>query len=292
MNVLITGGNSQLAQCIKRLVNDGHVSDNYIFVGHDEVDITTSSVKDALDKYNPEVVVNCAAYTNAEKAEEDSECNAINFGGTANLAINCSERNIKLIHISTDYVFDGEKNTPYTTEDKPNPLNKYGFSKWLGEAIVTERGGIVIRTSWLYSEYGKNFFKTMYEHIRRHELTKVVSDQVGTPTYAHDLAWAIANIIEYRKYEEKSGIYQFSNEGVASWYDFAFAIEVLFKKGKIIAPPTIVSCATDDYPHKATRPKYSVMDKSKFYKDFGESAKRHWIDALIECFNKYKKSGE
>lgn len=286
--VLVTGGNSQLARCIKDIVDRlKSESYEYIFVNHDELDITSDkSIEACMSKYDPQHVINCASYTNVEKAEDEGwqESIAVNWMGVTRLSNYCSKNNIQLIHISTDYVFDGENNMPYTEDDIPKPINRYGMSKWMGEYQVQDEA-MVIRTSWLYSEYGNNFFKTMYKRIQKGTATKVVNDQIGTPTYAKDLAFFIYRVIEDDKY--KTGIYQFSNDGSASWYDFAHAIEVLYNESVIDNYPYITPCTSEEFKQKANRPKYSVMSKNKVKKEFGDEFVRHWFDALSDCVKHY-----
>lgn len=286
MNILVTGGKGQLGLCMSLECKDSE--NKYFFEGHDVVDITNiESIENYVMNNGIDVIVNCAAYTNVEMAEEESENEklmAINMVGPRNLAKVCSERDLFLIQISTDFVFDGEQIEPYDEDSGCSPLNKYGLSKYFGEneAYMCDNV-IVIRTSWLYSEYGKNFFKTMLNRISNGFESKVVSDQIGTPTYARDLAKFIIHIIDKENLNENIGTYHFSNMGSCSWFEFAKEIEILTTgKTELIKP-----CSTKDFDCKAKRPKYSVLGKKKLNKfDFSQ---RHWTSALKECIVKCKK---
>ena len=241
-------------------------------------------VEKVLTEYKPDIVVHCAAYTNVDKAEEDYDTALeINYGGVCKLTAVCQEFDIYLIHISTDYVFNGRSHRPYTTISECDPIGSYGTTKWLGECYALEyEKAIVIRTSWLYSEYGKNFYRTMINRIIERKETNVVCDQVGTPTYARDLAEFIIFLIEEQDEEDieaHTGLYHFTNNGCCSWYDFAASIEQLWwTKGR---NDYIKPCKTSEYPTKAERPPYSVLDKTYLYEFPYEP--RHWMAALREC---------
>ena len=275
-NILITGSNGQLGSEIRVLSeNSEH---RFFFTDVAELDITD---RDAIDGYivdnKIDTIVNCAAYTNVDKAEDDVElADKINHLAVKNLAEASKKYAVELVHISTDYVFDGTKNFPYLETDPTAPLGVYGKTKLDGESAVINSGCayLIIRTSWLYSTFGINFVKTMRRLTTEKESLKVVFDQVGTPTYAGDLAHAILKIIESGKLSDNSGIYHFSNEGVCSWYDFAIEIRDLFGNECDVQP-----CHSDEFPSKVTRPKFSVLDKTKIKKTFGLKIP-HWKYSL------------
>lgn len=273
-----------MGQEMRRL---GEASPNhYIFTDVEELDITNeAAIEEVVAREKIDVIVNCAAYTNVERAEEEVEqAEQINSLAVGNLARTAAKHNATLFHISTDYVFDGTANTPITEDMPTNPLGAYGRTKLEGEKAIAASGckAIVIRTAWLYSEFGNNFLKTMLRLTTERENINVVFDQVGTPTYAGDLALAIFSIIEGNFYEGKEGIYHFSNEGVCSWYDFAVEIA----KQSALRDCKITPCTTADYPTKAVRPRYSVLDKSKFVATFG-IAIPEWQMSLAECIKKF-----
>ena len=258
--ILVTGGNGQLASCIKD-VEKQYDDLNIIYTYHLELDICELNQIQTFFKSNPQInyCINCAAYTAVDKAETEAEkAFEINATGAKNLAQVCNDHDAILIHVSTDFVFDGEKNEPYTETDAANPISVYGASKLQGEVEIQQalKEYFIIRTSWLYSEYGNNFMKTMLRLAETRDGISVVSDQIGTPTYAGDLAEIIIQIINTKT--EKYGIYHYSNEGVASWFEFAKEIFKLTKnKIKVNPIPSI------EYLTPAKRPKYSVLDKKK-----------------------------
>jgi len=258
--ILVTGGNGQLASCIKD-VEKQYDDLNIIYTYHLELDICELNQIQTFFKSNPQInyCINCAAYTAVDKAETEAEkAFEINATGAKNLAQVCNDHAAILIHVSTDFVFDGEKNEPYTETDVANPISVYGASKLQGEVEIQQalKEYFIIRTSWLYSEYGNNFMKTMLRLAETRDGISVVSDQIGTPTYAGDLAEIIIQIINTKT--EKYGIYHYSNEGVASWFEFAKEIFKLTKnKIKVNPIPSI------EYLTPAKRPKYSVLDKKK-----------------------------
>ena len=257
-NVLVTGGGGQLAFCIMD-AGRKHSDLNFIFADTDKLDITNQDeVSDFFRKHTFDYCINCAAYTAVDKAESEPElAKQVNEVGVKNLVESCEKHNAVFIHVSTDFVFDGSKNKPYTELDVPNPLGVYGETKLKGEKVARSyRKHFIIRTSWLYSEYGNNFLKTMLRLGKERDELGVVYDQIGTPTYARDLAEVILKIISSNS--DKYGIYHYSNEGVASWYDFAKAI---FDEAEISI--SLNPIKTDQYPTPAERPSYSVMDKSK-----------------------------
>ena len=287
MNILVTGANGQLGNAM-RIATAGSV-DNYIFIDVAELDITDAdAVKRAVGDNNIDVIVNCAAYTNVEKAEDDTAlAELLNATAVRNLAEAIKDNGGALIHISTDYVFGGNQgNTPRREDEPSNPTGVYGVTKLHGEQAIQESGvrHIILRTAWLYSEFGKNFVKTMLDLTATKPELKVVFDQCGTPTYARDLAEAIVNIIENRKIEGNEGTYHFSNEGVCSWYDFTKTIaELAGNSGCDIQP-----CHSDEFPSKVVRPSYSVLDKTKFKQAFGLKVP-YWVDSLKKCIKNLKE---
>jgi dTDP-4-dehydrorhamnose reductase len=294
MNILTIGKNGQLAQCINKVLEEKSSEHKFYFSDRNEIDITDSnSIEKYVIEHKIDIVINCAAYTNVEKSEEERETAfLINKKGVKNIIDICRKNNIYVIHISTDFVFDGNDNIPYDEEMLKNPLSVYGESKSLGEDYALEyEKCIILRTSWLYSEFGKNFCKTMLQRIIDKVDTKVVQDQIGTPTYAVDLAKFIVNIINNGDYSRNNGIFHFSNEGTCSWYDFAKTIEYLYKvKNNIQINEFCVirPCMTSDYPTKAVRPRYSVLNKTKI-KDTFKIKLNHWVVSLDKCINELIK---
>ena len=283
MNILVTGANGQLGNEMRIVAKNS--ADNYIFTDVAELDITNAAAVEKIVKDNDvNVIINCAAYTNVDKAEDDSEfAEILNAKAAENLAVAMKKNDGLLVHVSTDYVFGGTKNNTPCKEDEPaNPTGVYGVTKLHGEQAIMATGChyIIIRTAWLYSEFGKNFLKTMLNLTATKPQLKVVFDQVGTPTYAYDLALAIFDIVENRKYEGNDGIYHYSNEGVCSWFDFT----------KMIAEYTgntqcdIQPCHSDEFPSKVVRPSYSVLDKTKIKATFG-TVVPYWTDSLKVCMN-------
>ncbi len=284
--ILITGANGQLGNEMRRL---GEVSPNaYIYTDVAELDITNDSAVSAFVKENAvDIIVNCAAYTNVDKAESDeATAELINATAVENLAKAMKAVNGTLFHVSTDYVFGNEGNTP-RTEDMPlNPLGVYGRTKLHGEQAIAAVGckAIIIRTAWLYSEFGNNFLKTMLRLTAEREQLNVVFDQVGTPTYAGDLALAIFSIIEGGLYAGNEGVYHFSNEGVCSWYDFA--TEIAIAAGNTNCK--VLPCHSSEFPSPVTRPSFSVLDKSKIKNTFGIDIP-HWRDSMLYCIKRLKQ---
>lgn len=281
-NILVTGANGQLGNEMRRLA-EKTTSNRYIFTDIAELDITNlQAVRHCMAENQVTIVVNCAAYTNVDKAEDDFEtADLINRKAVENLAIACKETEAVLIHVSTDYVFQGDRNLPCREDEPTSPLGVYGRTKLAGEQVIEQIGGkyLIFRTAWLYSSFGNNFVKTMRRLTSEREQLSVVFDQVGTPTYAGDLAMLIWHIIEEEKYNQHQGIYHFSNEGVCSWYDFAKEIASLSGK-----ECDIRSCHSDEFPSKVKRPAFSVLDKTKVKKDFGYVVP-YWKDSLIKCIN-------
>jgi dTDP-4-dehydrorhamnose reductase len=280
MNILITGANGQLGNEM-RLVSK-HSTHRYFYTDVDELDITDiNAIRIFVKDYAINVIVNCAAYTNVDKAEDDKEmADLLNHKAVENLAIVAKEADATLIHISTDYVFQGNQCVPCREDWEPHPNSVYGSTKLAGEESIISVGckHIIIRTAWLYSPFGKNFVKTMQRLTAEKDQLKVVFDQVGTPTYAGDLANVINKIVEENMLD-KQGIYHFSNEGVISWYDFAKEICELSGNQCDIQP-----CHSDEFPSKVKRPHFSVLDKTKIKETFHLRIP-YWKDSLKKCIN-------
>ena len=287
MNILVTGANGQLGREMQRL---GAVSpNNYIFTDIEQLDITNAdAVMYVAKHYSIDAIINCAAYTNVDKAENDeATAELINATAVGNLARAMKEVDGTLFHISTDYVFGREGNTP-RTEDMPlDPLGVYGRTKLHGEMAIADSGckALIFRTSWLYSEFGNNFLKTMLRLTAEKETLNVVFDQVGTPTYAGDLALAIFSIIEAGVYSGNEGIYHFSNEGVCSWYDFA--VEIANAAGNTSC--RITPCHSSEFLSPVTRPSYSVLDKTKIKETFDIDIP-YWKESMEYCIKRIKAS--
>lgn len=285
MRILVTGAEGQLGCCLKAAAEN---SDNeYIFTDVDDLDITDAEAVSLSVRANLfDVIVNCAAFTDVERAEDQENIAAeINGQAVANLANAARENNVTLIHISTDYVFSGASNRPIAETEPASPCSAYGRTKLMGEdAIIKSKcRAIILRTAWLYSEYGRNFVKTMLRLSSEREKLSVVFDQIGTPTYAGDLAEAIVEIIDKRLFKGREGVYHYTNEGVCSWFDLAKMTAELAGNTDCRIEP----CHTSEYPTKACRPTYSVLDKSKFKQTFGISIS-YWVDSLRVCINKLK----
>lgn len=282
MNILVTGANGQLGHEMQRVAKSSN--HNYIFTdvadGYEKLDITNiEDIRNMVKNNNVDIIVNCAAYTNVDKAESDYDtADLINNTAAGNMATAMKEAGGTLIHISTDYVFQGDRNTPCQEDWTTNPLGVYGKTKLAGEAAIATTGcnSIIIRTAWLYSQWGKNFVKTMQSLTATHDTLKVVFDQVGTPTFAGDLADTIAHIINTGQ-TNKTGIYHFSNEGVCSWYDFAKMICKLSGNTCDISP-----CYSEEFPSPVKRPHFSVLDKKKIKETFGIKVP-YWTDSLEVC---------
>lgn len=278
MNILITGANGQLGNEM-RVLSASHPEHTYFFTDIAELDITDkAAVSDFVAANAIELIVNCAAYTNVDKAEED-EATAMKINADA-VAI-LGAQGVKVIHVSTDYVFSGDEHVPCKESDPVAPRTAYGRTKYEGEkrllAVCPE--AVILRTAWLYSEYGNNFVKTMIRLGNEKEKLGVVFDQIGTPTYAADLAAAIFTVIETPCWHP--GIYHFTNEGVCSWFDFTIAIHELAGIKNCHVSPIL----SEEYQYKTPRPHYSVLDKSKFKKTFNASIP-HWMDGLRRCIKK------
>ena len=291
--ILVTGANGQLGNEIRIVAQSS--SDSYIFTDINHIDGVETTYLDITDlkavrkivtEHQVNAIVNCAAYTNVDKAEEDvALCTLLNRQAPENLAIAMKEVDGLLVHISTDYVFGGDSyNTPYKEEQQGTPTGVYGYTKFLGEQAIQAVGcnHVIIRTAWLYSEFGKNFCKTMMNLTATKPQLKVVFDHVGTPTYALDLARAIALVLE-RFDGSQTGIYHYSNEGVCSWFDFTKMIAEYSGKTECDVQP----CHSDEFPSPVKRPSYSVLDKTKIKKVFGVKIP-YWTDSLKQCISNLK----
>lgn len=295
MNILVTGANGQLGNEMQ-IVSKASSKDKYIFTdvcdGYTHLDITNiDAIRQMVKDNDVKCIINCAAWTNVDKAETAGEIvENLNAKAPENLAKAMKEVGGLLVHISTDYVFGGDPyNTPCCEDQKGTPTGVYGLTKLHGEQKIQATGVdyIILRTAWLYSEFGHNFVKTMLNLTATHPQLKVVFDQCGTPTYAGDLANAIFDIVENRKYEGNSGVYHFSNEGVTSWYDFTKTIAALAGHNDCDIQP----CHSDEFPSPVNRPAYSVLDKTKI-KDTFHTAIPYWLDSLKKCManmNEIKK---
>ncbi|MGS2738005.1 dTDP-4-dehydrorhamnose reductase [Sinomicrobium sp. M5D2P17] len=277
--ILVTGASGQVGSEIKKL-SDSRKED-FLFANRDVLDIThAGNVRQFLEKHPVEAIINCAAFTAVDDAESNPEPAAlVNSKAVEILAGTCKEKGLKMVHLSTDYVFDGQKNSPYLEEDPVAPLGIYGKTKWEGEEAmrkVNPPRSVIIRTSWVYASRGNNFVRTMLKLGKEKETIKVVDDQVGTPTHAADLAAAILEILP-RLDNENVKTYHYTNEGICSWYDFAKAI---MEYGKL--PCKVIPVSSSEYPTKAKRPQFSVLNKQAFKRDFKTDIP-YWRDSLREC---------
>lgn len=278
--VLVTGGNGQLGQSIQAIAIQ-HPTIDFLFVDKFSLDITDSKhVLEFIKANKIDWCINCAAYTNVDKAETEPEkAYQINVLGARNIAQACQEYGVKLIHISTDFVFDGFKTTPYTELDETNPINIYGKTKLKGENEIKQilDTHFIIRTSWLYSEFGHNFMKTMLRLASEKDKIAVVNDQIGSPTYAEDLAEVLIQMI--LKDNDNYGVFHYSNQGQISWFEFAEGIFELANCDVFLAP-----ILTKDYPALAKRPQYSVLESSKMAEQFCVDIP-YWKDSLIKVLS-------
>ena len=287
MNILVTGANGQLGNEM-RIVSKVS-QDHYIFTDVAELDITNAdAVRSMVQENDVKAIINCAAYTNVDKAEDDRDfAELLNAKAVENLALAIKENNGVLVHVSTDYVFGKEPyNTPCQEDQKGTPTGVYGETKLHGEQNIINSGchHVIIRTAWLYSEFGKNFVKTMMNLTATKSELKVVFDQVGTPTYAYDLATAIFDIVENRKYEGNDGVYHYSNEGVCSWFDFTKMIAEYAGNTCCDVQP----CHSNEFPSKVVRPSFSVLDKTKIKETF-EIKVPYWTESLKKCISNLQK---
>ena len=317
MKAIVTGAGGQLGSCIRDVVKAYGREEDFVFLTSEELDITDfSTVEAAFEMYKPDVVINCAAYTDVVKAETDPlKAMLVNSNALVILVNMCSKHDASIIHVSTDFVFDGRSSVPYTELDNPNPLTQYGKSKYLGElSVLYYPKGMVVRTSWLYSEYGSkykgdndhrlNFFTKVMDSLKFYNEMNMLNDRFGSPTYARDLALALVSAAYQLESGDKYGLYHYSNSGSCSFYDFSATVESLvtvFSKYEpmrqdkgfyvelsatynYIKPITLKEYSYD----KIDRPKYSALDSTKFAATFNVPV-RHWSRALIDCYRAYEK---
>lgn len=281
MNILVIGASGQLGQEL-RVAAEGSAQ-HYTFASRSELDVTDQlAIRHFVQDHHIDTIINCSAYTAVDRAEDEpEEADRINHQAVAALAALAKAQGLYLIHISTDYVFAGDSHRPITEEETPRPQSVYGRTKLLGEDAIRRAGcrALILRTSWLYSTYGANFLKTMCRLMQERQELSIVFDQIGTPTYARDLARFIVSYLEQDKDSRQEGTYHFSDEGVASWYDFAEAIRHRMGYSCQLHP-----IRSEQYPTKATRPSYSVLDKAKLKRDFGITLP-HWQTSLEDCLN-------
>ena len=287
MNILVIGASGQLGQEL-RVVAEGSAQ-HYTFASRSELDVTDQlAIRHFVQDHHIDTIINCSAYTAVDRAEDEpEEADCINHQAVAALAALAKAQGLYLIHISTDYVFAGDSHRPITEEETPRPQSVYGRTKLLGEDAIRRAGcrALILRTSWLYSTYGANFLKTMCRLMQERQELSIVFDQIGTPTYARDLARFIVSYLEQDKGTRQEGTYHFSDEGVASWYDFAEAIRHRMGYSCQLHP-----IRSEQYPTKATRPSYSVLDKAKLKRDFGITLP-HWQTSLEDCLNQLTSTG-
>ncbi len=284
MKLLVTGALGQLGNEMRNIL-ECKMPGLTTYTDIAELDLTDdNAVEKFVSAGEFTHIINCAAYTAVDKAESDqTTCYQINYDAVRNLATAASKSGAKVIHISTDYVFDGTAHRPYRESDKVNPMSHYGTSKRKGEMVLLSLcpEAIIIRTAWLYSPYGNNFVKTMRRLGKERDELRVVCDQIGTPTYASDLAEAIVAILQSRQWVP--GIYHFSDEGACSWYDFTKSIHRMCG----ITTCRVLPIATEDYPTAATRPPYSILDKTLIKKTYDIDIP-HWEESLERCINRIK----
>lgn len=283
--VVVTGKNGQLGWELQQLVSRQQLGYDFLFTGREELDLSDPDlIHTFFQKHHPAYVINCAAYTAVDKAETEQDfAYTVNASSVGLLAAECARKDCVFITLSTDYVFDGKGTTPYVTDHPTDPVNYYGYTKLTGEhlALANNPKTIIIRTSWVYSVHGNNFVKTMLRLMKDRSELKIVSDQVGSPTYAADLAAALLQVIEeLAKGNEHYGVYHYSNEGVISWFDFATAIQQIADLHCQLLPIPATA-----YPTPAKRPAFSAMDTQKIVRDFGVSL-RSWKDSLAVCISK------
>jgi dTDP-4-dehydrorhamnose reductase len=287
MRILVTGKNGQLGKSIHKLVTNTEQTDDFVFVGREELDLSDgNNIAHYFEGNAFDIIINCAAYTAVDKAGEEKDlANQVNHLAVKQLARIAKNQQAKLIHISTDYVFDGESDKPYSETDETNPINVYGRTKLAGEKAIQEFmpiDAIIIRASWVYSEFGNNFVKTMLRLGKEREELNVVSDQIGSPTYATDLANAILDIVKnvaFKGAGHETQVYHYSNEGEISWHEFA---KEVFKLKNIHC--SVNPIATERYPTPAKRPKNTLMKKDKIAKTFSVNTP-DWKESLNICIN-------
>lgn len=284
--IIVTGKNGQLGKELQDIAANHHQFE-FVFFSKEELNISdVKQLENIFKEYSPGFFINCAAYTFVDKAETEQEAAyIINAEAVSNISRFCKLYNTQLIHISTDYVFDGKATAPYKEDDTTNPVNYYGYTKWLGEKLAVENDSrsIIIRTSWVYSSYGNNFVKTMLRLMNERKEINVVNDQFGSPTYAADLAEAIMQIVNFESVNVNhkiSNVYHFSNDGIISWHDFATAVCDIKNFNCIIHP-----IPTSSYPTPAKRPSWSVFQKDRIQNDFKIELK-NWKESLQKCLQK------
>ena len=291
MRILIAGKNGQLGKSIHKLVANTEQTNDFVFVGREELDLSgADNIISYFNQNNFDIIVNCAAHTAVDKAEEEAVlANQINHLAVEQLAQIAKTQQAKLIHVSTDYVFDGESDKPYAETDETNPINVYGKTKLAGEKALQEimpTNAIIIRTSWVYSEYGNNFVKTMQRLGKQRDELSVVSDQMGSPTYATDLANAILDTVQNKAFKEAgqgTQVYHYSNVGEISWYEFA---KEILKIAKIECKVNPIN--TEQYPTPAKRPKNTLMNKDKIVETFSVNI-ADWKESLNTCMTILKE---
>lgn len=275
--ILVIGGNGQLGLALQDLLPQ---SPQVIYLTRADLDLSSlADIRPTMEKHAPDVIVNCSAYTAVDKAETDRElAQRINADAVREVVQASNHIGAQLIHVSTDYVFDGTSSVPYAENHQTNPINHYGYTKYLGEQSILKSEGphMILRTSWLYSMHGQNFLKTILRLLKEREFLNIVDDQIGSPTWAGDLALAIVKIIENNVKPTAPSLYHFSNEGAVSWFDFASAISELAKISK-----PIYRIKSSEFKTPAQRPSYSVLDKSKIKNDLGLSIP-NWRDSLLK----------
>ena len=294
MKILVIGKNGQLGKSIKKVLANSVQHNEYIFVGREGLDLSKkSSINDYFKNNSFDLIINCAAYTKVDKAEEEVlSANQINNLAVAQLSVIAKKQNSKLIHISTDYVFDGESDKPYKESDSVNPINAYGRSKLAGEQSIfkeMKKNAIIIRTSWLYSEFGNNFVDTMLRLGSERDELSVVNNQIGSPTYSTDLAGVIISIIQSKNFFnsiQESQVFHYSNEGTTSWYEFA---EEVFKLADLKC--NLIPISSEQFITKAERPSNTVMNKDKISEAFNIN-QLSWQDSLSRCLLFYKPNNK
>ena len=290
MKILVLGSNGQLGRCL----NDQIIKTNHevLFTTREYINIADfEATKNKILDFSPELIINTAAYTSVDKAEEEEEkSDLINHLAVANIANICAELNNWLIHISTDYVFDGKSNIPYKEDNKPNPQGVYGKTKLRGESAIKSSGckHIIIRTAWVFSEYGNNFLKNMMRLGIERENLSIVSDQIGCPTYAQDIAKCIIKIIPQLNSQKASGLYHYCGDNPCSWYDFAIAIFEEAKRKNLKIPMKVDAIKSSAYPTIAKRPAYTALHCSKINNDFG-LVPSNWFVGISQAINKLQK---
>lgn len=282
MKILVTGARGQLGNELRRVLEE-KLPQQSVYIDKDELDLTDRKATEAFLRAGDfSHVINCAAYTAVDRAEEEKlQCAAVNIDAVANIARIADELGLRIVHLSTDYVFDGHAYKAYTESDKVNPMSQYGTTKRKAETMLLGLApeSVIVRTGWLYSPYGNNFVKTILKKSATEPTLRVVNDQIGTPTYAADLAEAIYTIITSQQWVP--GIINYSNEGVASWYDFATAILRISGNTTCRVKPV----STEDFPTPAARPHFSVLNKNKFRATYGKAIP-HWEEALTRCIER------